>query len=300
MVKKVKDRLKLLWVGDAVSATGFASVTHGVLDNFSPRDWEIHVLGVNAMGDPHPYKYNVWPAKTGGDVMGFNRLVPLVEAIKPNIVFLFNDLWVVHQYRKILEDASYTGKVGCYFPIDSRGYQRDWCVNLAKFDKVIVYTSFAESVVREGGFEGEVVVIPHGVDRSVFYPINKTLARASMRGLNIDDFIVLNSNRNQARKRVDLTIKGFCKFARKKPETRLYLHMGLKDVGWDIIPLMQRECQNNGIDIAQKLVITNPDMTPRNAPPKEHLNLIYNTTDVGINTSLGEGWGWQFSISPRL
>jgi D-inositol-3-phosphate glycosyltransferase len=41
-----------------------------------------------------------------------------------------------------------------------------------------------------------------------------------------DGFFVLNANRNNTRKRIDLTIEAFAAFARGKPETvRLYLHM---------------------------------------------------------------------------
>jgi glycosyltransferase involved in cell wall biosynthesis len=68
--------------------------------------------------------------------------------------------------------------------------------------------------------------------------------------------------------------------------------MGLRDVGWNIIPLMERECTKNGIkDSYRRLLITHPNLNPSNAVSEEVLNTIYNTADVGLNTSLGEGWG---------
>jgi len=108
-----------------------------------------------------------------------------------------------------------------------------------------------------------------------------------MRGtIDPDDWIVLNANRNQPRKRIDLTIKGFCEFANDKPDNvRLYLHMGVEDAGWRIDTMMQRY----GHD--QRLYITSPNLRPDNSIPVEVLNYIYNSCDIGLNTSLGEGWG---------
>jgi hypothetical protein len=68
--------------------------------------------------------------------------------------------------------------------------------------------------------------------------------------------------------------------------------MGIVDQGWNIIRLMIRECKNFGIsDSGRRLIITNPDLSPANSVSEEFLNVIYNTADVGVNTSLGEGWG---------
>ena len=54
-------------------------------------------------------------------------------------------------------------------------------------------------------------------------------------------FIVLNANRNQPRKRMDLTMEGFSLFAKDKPENVfLHLHIGLKDIGWDLKYLAKR------------------------------------------------------------
>ena len=47
-----------------------------------------------------------------------------------------------------------------------------------------------------------------------------------------DSFIVFNGNRNQPRKRIDITMKGFARFANGKPNNvKLYLHMGVEDAG---------------------------------------------------------------------
>ena len=100
-----------------------------------------------------------------------------------------------------------------------------------------------------------------------------------------NSFIVLNRNRNQPRKKIDATIEGFAQFAKNKPENvKLHLHMGLKDAGWDIAKL----CRRFGVE--ERLIVTNGTRQIQTVPVAK-LNLIANASDVGVNTSFGEGWG---------
>jgi glycosyltransferase involved in cell wall biosynthesis len=99
-----------------------------------------------------------------------------------------------------------------------------------------------------------------------------------------EDFIVLNANRNLGRKRIDLTLHGFARFARDRPRTRLYLHMGARDGGVDV------EALAGELGIAERVIRT-PTAERRPRVDDEHLNLIYNACDVGLNTCAAEGWG---------
>jgi glycosyltransferase involved in cell wall biosynthesis len=122
-----------------------------------------------------------------------------------------------------------------------------------------------------------------------FYPKDKTECRKAL-GLLPDDFIVFNGNRNQFRKRIDITIQGFAKFAVGRPDTKLYLHMGLKDQGWDIMQIFAREMQRVGLDPNNRIIMTTQTEGPPNVEV-DMLNTIYNAVDVGVNTCKGEGWG---------
>ncbi|MEA2466332.1 MAG: D-inositol-3-phosphate glycosyltransferase, partial [Thermoleophilaceae bacterium] len=91
-------------------------------------------------------------------------------------------------------------------------------------------------------------------------------------------------NRNQHRKRVDLTLRGFAGFARGRPDARLYLHMGMRDMGCDVVRLAAE------LGIADRLLTTSRSDGHPHVSDK-HLNLIYNACDVGVNTASAEGWG---------
>jgi len=157
------------------------------------------------------------------------------------------------------------------------------------WDAVISYTEFGAHEFIACGINKPVAVIPHGVTRGQFYPMDKSEARKNL-NLKDDIFIVFNGNRNQFRKRIDITIEAFAKFAKDKPDTQLYLHMGLKDQGWDVLPVFSRAMRREGLDPNGRIILTAQSEGPPNVSV-ETLNPIYNACDVGVNTCKGEGWG---------
>jgi glycosyltransferase involved in cell wall biosynthesis len=66
--------------------------------------------------------------------------------------------------------------------------------------------------------------------------------------------------------------------------------MGLKDQGWDLLPLFAREMGKRGIDPSNRIIFTGNTPNPPNVAV-EFLNTIYNAVDIGVNTCKGEGHG---------
>lgn len=285
---------KILWYGDACSNTGFARVTHSVL-NLLKDNHEVVVLGINYIGDPHDLPYKVYPACPGGsqDRFGFGRIPEILQKERPDVVICLNDIWVVNQFWErcqFLKDEL-KFKFIAYFPVDSESYYEDMLRNIKHWDLGITFTvNSAHRVMKCGANTSKLGVLPHGVDLARFYPMDRDQAREAL-GLPKDKFIVLNANRNQPRKRIDLTIKTFAEFAVNKPDTMLYLHMGAKDMGWDVMPMFRHEMRKRNLDDTNRLIMTSANMNYLSAPPDELLNKIYNACDVGLNTADGEGWG---------
>lgn len=306
--KNVSGRVPILIIGDAVASTGFARVLHSVLDRLKDK-YDVHHLGINYFGDPHDADWKIYVARLGGDAYGVSRLQPLIEKIKPRLAFFINDVWILNKYMPMLEKYKGLLKTVMYFPVDGGLLDPDVVKPICAVDELIAYNQFGKKVLEQAidlikQDEPEfttphISVIPHGVDTSLFYPYPdengpdgfKTGRFGAKKKLlpNSEDFlksfIVLNANRNQPRKRIEITMKGFALFAENKPDTvKLYLHMGLEDVGWNLVTLAKR------YDIEGRLIISN---WSRDVPSDsvERLNLIYNACEVGINTSTGEGWG---------
>ena len=160
--------------------------------------------------------------------------------------------------------------------------------HINNWDGLIAFTEFGAYEFLKAGINRPITIIPHGLDKELFYPMDKAEAR---RRLNLKDdiFVVFNGNRNQFRKRIDITISGFAKFAVNKPDAQLYLHMGLKDQGWQVLDLFAREMRKNGLDPNGRIILTAQTQGPPNVEV-DMLNAIYNAVDVGVNTTKGGGW----------
>ena len=288
-------RKKLLWSGDIVAMTGFARVTENVLEHLR-HHYDVVCLGNNWWGDYTPWQHKVkmYPSSNRfqQEPFGVQRIKEVVNIEKPDVVLVMNDIWNINNiYGQIKEehergDFAFIG----YSPQDSYQWTGAICDTANQWDAMISYTEFGAQDWHETGIQKPISVIPHGVDLDAFYPMDQAACREKL-GIPQDAFIVFNGNRNQARKRIDVTIDAFARFCIGKPDNiKLYLHMGMKDQGWDIMPLFGRIMGSYGIDPNHRIIMTAQNPNPPNVTP-DMLNVIYNAADVGINTCKGEGWG---------
>ena len=285
---------RILYAGDIGVETGFGRVAQYLIPGLA-KHHEVFGLATNWHGDPSTMQQycQMYPAMAhGSDPFGSHRIAELVQTIQPDVVFIVNDIWVaitlVDKIEPLKEKLGF--KTCVYTPIDSYGLFPELLPALNKWDKLVTYTEFAKGEIEKMGYERPIGIVGHGTDFTKFFPMDKQQCRKDV-GVPEDVFIVFNGNRNQPRKRIDLTIKGFIKFAKDKPDARLWLNMGKKDMGWELIPLFKRIARDEEYDPAGKLILTSPNFSTHNCLPIEQLNKVYNAVDVGVNTCLGEGWG---------
>lgn len=297
------DRPRVLVIGEAAVPTGYARVIRSI---FGPLagGLEIHQLATRWDGGPHdwPWTFHRPPP---GDPYGYTVIGPLLEEVRPRLVFVLYDLTYMALYMEALRRAG-APPVVLYAPVESGPVTPELVERMEGAARCVAYTGYARDEVadasarvrrRRPGFAfPPPEVIPHGVDTGVFRPLapegggaaSRALARErlGLGGPEMEDaFIVLNANRNQPRKLIDVTVEGFARFAAgKPPSVKLYLHMGVEDRGWNVIVLARRH------EIDDRLVLTTGE-PGHPALPEEALNLVYNACDVGINTSTGESWG---------
>jgi glycosyltransferase involved in cell wall biosynthesis len=284
---------KLLWVGDMVATTGFARVSHNLVTRLTDA-FDVVVLASNYHGDPHFYPFSIYPATNRFVTAPFGemRIREIVMREKPDLIFCINDAWILNDLYDKIRDLHQAGnfKFVGYYPVDGDNWFNVLSVTANHWDAVLVYTQFGCEEAKKAGLKNPPIYLPHGLDASVFYPMDKQECREK---LNIpkDAFIVFNGNRNQPRKRIDLTIKAFAELATKAPEAILYLHMGTKDLGWDVRQVFAKEMASRGIDPSRRLVLTGNDHRGIQNVSDDYLRMIYNVADVGVNTCEGEGWG---------
>jgi glycosyltransferase involved in cell wall biosynthesis len=285
---------KILYCGDVGVQTGFGRVAEYLIPALA-KEHEVHALAVNWHGDPSEMQQHckMYPAMAfGRDPFGSHRIASIIQDVKPDLVWVTNDIWIaisLWREAKKVKDA-HPFKWFVYTPIDSYGLFPELKGELSEWDGLATYTQFADKELKIMGYDKHVDIIGHGTDFAKFFPLDKQKCREDL-GVPQDVFIVFNGNRNQPRKRIDLTLKAFIKFAKDKDDARLWLNMGSKDLGWEIIPLFKRIARDEGYDATGKLILTSPSFSVDNCLTVEQLNKVYNASDVGINTCIGEGWG---------
>lgn len=286
-----ETKQRLLVIGDGGVGTGFARVTESILSRLKDR-YEIHHLACNYRGDPHCCAWSLYPAILGGDPFGVGRVSELVKKLKPELIWTVNDLWFQQQYLELIFAAEPDAHVVTYSPVDAAPVDHDWLQLFHRAKACVFYTEFGKREAQKALPKGTTIhslVIPHGVDSKAFFPIDSSTAKLKIGIIASPDeesFVVLNANRNQPRKRIDLTIEGFARFAADKPPSvKLLLHMGQKDIGWDVVKVSRR------YGVEERIILTGPPDGSRPSIQDSDLNFVYNSADVGLNTAGGEGWG---------
>jgi D-inositol-3-phosphate glycosyltransferase len=267
---------------------------------------EIHFLGIGYSGDVvRDAGLTIYPTNpNGGDVFAAFQAERMIEEVRPGLIFIMHDIWMFDYYLRILGPYRDRLRIAAYIPLDGRITNEDDAAALAQADRVAVYSHFGRAEF-EGAFRRlrekqaasdfpPVDVIPHGIDRDHFFPFpeleraafaSEGRAATKRRVFGDEPFVVLNASRFDKRKRVDLTIEGFARFAADKPaNVRLCLHHAIMDDESErqLAALIRQS------GLGERIVV-NP--LGGRVVGDADLNLLYNACDVGINTSMGEGWG---------
>jgi glycosyltransferase involved in cell wall biosynthesis len=286
-------RIKLLVWADQVVETGFARVAHSIV-KYLPRNYDVVAIGVNYYGDPHNYPYKIYPASTNGDIYGIKRVEDIVKHEQPDVIFIINDAWIqqpmLDKLKEIYKDKELP-RIVTYTPVDAAEHDSDWYKPFDVVSVPVAYTEFGkrEMIKASPQLEDRIKIVPHGIDQKVFFKVSRPkedLKRMIYPDKDefINSFIVLSASRNQPRKRLDIAMEGFKMFAENKPaNVKIYMHCGVVDSAINIPKMAQR------LAIGGRLLLTSLT-TGVQRIPAERLNLIYNATDVGINTGVGEGF----------
>lgn len=274
----MKRMKRMIWCGDAAVDSGFARCTHKILD-VTKETWDVAVLGLNYQGDPHGYPYYIFPCWPGGDAFGLNRLVELCEKISPDLIVVQNDPWNVPAYLQRAGNVP----VVAIMPVDGKNCKGREINGLTT---AIFWTEFGKLEAQRGGYTGETKVIPLGVDTDVYRFIPDSRKKLGLPSRLKDSFIVGNVNRNQPRKRLDLTIDYFCEWVKNYDvdDAYLFLHVApTGDVGYDVSQLMYY------YGLSNRLIIVEPPVNK--GVNQKTLAATYSCFDVQLSTTQGEGWG---------
>lgn len=224
---------------------------------------------------------------------GETLIVDYLNRIQPDILIIYNDLVVITTLLDEIEKKLPSRRFKIYPYIDIV-YQNEKNIMIEKINSIvdggIMFTEYWKNTIVMQGFTKQLFVLEHGFSTDQYYPVPKHLARQFF-SLSDEDFVIVNLNRNQPRKRWDICMMVFVKFVAMNPDKRIRMIIAASMNGsWDLIDIMISETRKYGMsleDIKKHLVIM---QNPQQLTDFD-INVMYNAADVGINTCDGEGFG---------
>jgi len=301
---------KVLCLFDYNSFTGFSSVSKNLMQNWKKTlkdDIFFDIVAINYFGEDYVEGENtrVISAKKkdiGSDDFGRHVFLATLYRGDYDAIFILQDLGVIvpiiKHLHEIKEKRKSEGKKSFksffYFPVDFE-LNPILTKGLSFFDELYTYTEYGKNMVKRWDrSSGEKVkIVPHGNNPKDFYYHSDWMAVSKFRkeyfGVeNANKFIIGCVNRNQSRKDIPNTILGFNEYHDVyNTESLLYLHMNPTDpMGWNLKVI----CDQLGMKEGKSYMFP-PSEDLDKGTDISKLNMIYNSLDLFLSTTTGEGWG---------
>jgi glycosyltransferase involved in cell wall biosynthesis len=233
---------------------------------------------------------------------GFNKIHEYVEMVNPDVVMIYNDPLIVMRFIESMkhERGKSSYKLWVYLDQVYEGIAQPLIETIRDHsDRIYCFSELWKKKFAEYGPFPDVRVLEHAVDPTVFSCMPPSSVASVRTNLSVpsDAILFLNANRNSQRKRLDLTLGGFARLLARNP-TKPYHLLILTNASpqsgafYDLQRVFMEELKGQGLDIqghVRKLLLI--DSSPPNLMSDEAINQIYNTSDIGVNTSDGEGFG---------
>ena len=237
---------------------------------------------------------------------GFNKIYEYLEMVNPDIVMIYNDPLIIHRFLESMKykkgESPY--KVWLYVDQVYHGIAQPLMDNLNNSaDRVYCFTESWAKIFREeyGSTCPNVSVLEHAVDSTIFRKLPGSVRHRVRSQMNVPNeaIIMMNANRNSSRKRQDLCIMGFVSLLRRNPNKPYYLLFvtslnSQQGAYYDLTRVYHTELRRWKLSVdeyAKNLLIMDTGNNNAKAVTDETMNELYNATDIGINTSDGEGFG---------
>ena len=288
--------MKLLVFADAGAPTGFATVSENIGRRLvTDHGWDVSVLAANWRGDhvDSPMKFYLPNQLIPQDIYGRSRFVELLAKLMPDAILMVNDPAVLMDHffandydsehvlwRGIaIGEVNYRPPIVAYMPIDGYDSPRSWDILKERVTRVAMSQFGRDTAMPEAP------VIWHGVDHSVFKPMDKREAKKAL-GLDPDRFLIVRTDKNSIRKDYPALWKALRPLLRKYGDIDVHFHCLPRAFdGYNLNAI-----RFNDEDIRDRVGYTQ-DLGGYGGPPPEQLAVLYSAADLYVSTSWGEGFG---------
>jgi len=303
---------KILWLSDGGSTTGFGRVTHEIGERLC-RDYghEIHVLAINHRGDDFrsvlspEQKTPLWLYRPESvkedDMYGMTRILELLGAVEPDVVFILNDPHIILSYlfNNPYDTERYLLRarpIISYIPCDGYDLPPQWTTIVPSVTVPVAMSRFGQE--QYSGSE----LIYHGVDPNKFWPVSEKPITVSTGevlrskkdckrafGLDPDGFLIMRIDSNSGRKDYAATIKALIPVMWRHHDIQAWFHCD---------PNRGTHASNLNQILSKTQDVVNPNrfffpgiFSTYKGWPDSDMNALLSAADLFVSTSRGEGFG---------
>lgn len=292
--------MKLLYVSTIVKNNSFGEVSRKYLKMFEKsNDWDIYLFTINSVEDqgdklevsskfnPIQYIPDYKKKFNKNDVYkhylnGLYHLNDYILKINPDIVLMLYNDGNIYRYFNVLEEIRnvWKGKFVPFTPVDFENPLDN--IFRVKYDACLTLNEWSVNQIKEIDINYPVFSCPHIVDEfGKLDDITIKQNKIKIYGIeNANKYIVGCVNANNGRKRLDLVINAFICFYETNKDSILFIKTTKPEKGGITTSFnLENFTKNYPIIISREYLTTN------------ELNILYNTFDIMINATDGEGFG---------
>lgn len=283
---------------------GYAKVVYELIRQMSAMHAavKVHVFGFQNIQGEHklrtdiPENVSIYdalaeenPKKQG---FGIELVQDYVRLCDPDVVVIYNDLSIITQILLQLRQVpDRRFKIITYIDQVYLSQKTEFIeiVN-ATADFAFAFSPNWQKCIQDQGLRVPCDHISHGINPLMYFPIPQKLLRRFY-GFHEDDFIILNMNRNQPRKRWDVCMKALAKVVAMHRGAPIKMIVATAPRGaWTLPDIFAKELRKYDIPSDEGLRHLVFVDTPQRMSDRE-VNMLYNVSDIGVNTCDGEGFG---------
>ncbi len=282
-------RLNVDWFSNSpLASTGYGNQTKLFVPLIKQLGYDIsiHAFFGHDAGNA-PFTWNgINVTGRGFHPFGLDVMAGHAKAIKADIVLTLIDAWIFDP--QVIKDLRWVP----WFPIDHDPIPPLVLERVRyAFDR-IVYSKFGLAQMEANDVPAHYV--PHGVDTQHFRPMDDKRAEfRKMIGLPEDRFVVgmVAANKGYpSRKAFEENIAAFKVLHDQHPDAFLYLHTWTGEGGNDCVNLPDY-CRDIGLALGKDVVFCDQFVNMVTGFPDNYMNAMYNSLDVLLSVSRGEGFG---------
>lgn len=285
----MEKKLIIDWFSNSpLASTGYANQTRHFVPLIKKlgHNISIHAFYGHDMGTAPFFWNDIQITGRGFDLYGRDVLAGHAKAIKADIVITLIDAWIFDPLQ--MKEIRWVP----YFPVDHDPIPKMVLDRVRYgFDR-IVYSQFAQSQMEKNDIPTQYV--PHGTDTQLFKPMkDKVVDFRNMIGIPDDKFVVgmVAANKGYpSRKAFEQNIAAFKELHDKHPDTFLYLHTWTGEGGGDSVNLLDY-CASIGLKFGKDVAFCDQFVYTVTGFPDNYMNAMYNSLDVLLSVSRGEGFG---------